>query len=46
MAFRSRPKTRLPVDETERLWPFAEVLGHATRVFGSQAEPSTGWIGR
>ena len=32
---KAAPKTRLPVDESERLWRFAEVLGHATRVFGS-----------
>ena len=35
---KAAPKTRLPVDEGERLWRFAEVLGHATRVFGSQIE--------
>jgi putative toxin-antitoxin system antitoxin component (TIGR02293 family) len=35
---KAAPKTRLPVDESERLWRFAEVLAQATRVFGSQAE--------
>lgn len=35
---KATPKTRLPVDESERLWRFAEVLAHATRVFGSQVE--------
>jgi putative toxin-antitoxin system antitoxin component (TIGR02293 family) len=39
------PKTRLPVDESERLWRFAEVLAHATRVFGSQAEAEQ-WLER
>jgi putative toxin-antitoxin system antitoxin component (TIGR02293 family) len=35
---KAAPKTRLPVDEGERLWRFAEVLAHATCVFGSQLE--------
>ena len=35
---KAAPRTRLPVDESERLWRFAEVLAHATRVFGSQVE--------
>jgi putative toxin-antitoxin system antitoxin component (TIGR02293 family) len=35
---KAAPKTRLPVNESERLWRFAEVLAHATRVFGSQIE--------
>lgn len=35
---KAAPGTRLPVDESERLWRFAEVLAHATRVFGSQQE--------
>ena len=35
---KAAPKTRLPVNESERLRRFAEVLAHATRVFGSQAK--------
>ena len=35
---KAAPKTRLPVGESERVWRFAEVVAHATRVFGSQAE--------
>ena len=35
---KAAPKTVLPVDESERLWRFAEILAHATRVFGSQSE--------
>ena len=42
---KAAPKTRLPVNESERLWRFAEVLAHATRVFGSQAEAEQ-WLGR
>jgi putative toxin-antitoxin system antitoxin component (TIGR02293 family) len=42
---KAAPKTRLPVNESERLWRFAEVLAHATRVFGSQAEAEK-WLGR
>jgi putative toxin-antitoxin system antitoxin component (TIGR02293 family) len=42
---KAAPKTRLPVDEGERLWRFAEVLAHATRVFGSQAEAEH-WLRR
>jgi putative toxin-antitoxin system antitoxin component (TIGR02293 family) len=42
---KAAPKTRLPVDESERLWRFAEVLAHATRVFGSQAEAEQ-WLDR
>jgi len=42
---RAAPRTRLPVNESERLWRFAEILGHATRVFGSQAEAEQ-WLGR
>lgn len=42
---KAAPKTRLPVDESERLWRFAEVLAHATRVFGSQAEAEH-WLDR
>jgi putative toxin-antitoxin system antitoxin component (TIGR02293 family) len=42
---KATPKTRLPVDESERLWRFAEVLAHATRVFGSQAEAER-WLDR
>jgi putative toxin-antitoxin system antitoxin component (TIGR02293 family) len=42
---KAAPKTRLPVDESERLWRFAEVLAHATLVFGSQAEAEQ-WLDR
>ena len=42
---KAAPKTRLPVDESERLWRFAEVLAHATRVFGSQADAEQ-WLDR
>lgn len=42
---KAAPKTRLPVDESERLWRFAEVLAHATRVFGSQVEAEQ-WLDR
>lgn len=42
---KAAPDTRLPVDESERLWRFAEVLGHAIRVFGSQAEAEL-WLDR
>ena len=42
---KAAPKTRLPVNESEGLWRFAEVLAHATRVFGSQAEAEQ-WLER
>ena len=42
---KAAPKARLPVNESERLWRFAEVLAHATRVFGSQAEAEQ-WLDR
>jgi putative toxin-antitoxin system antitoxin component (TIGR02293 family) len=42
---KAAPAARLPVDESERLWRFAEVLGHATRVFGSQQEAEA-WLDR
>ena len=42
---KAAPKTRLPVNESERLWRFAEILAHATRVFGSQAEAEK-WLDR
>ena len=42
---KAAPKTRLPVDESERLWRFADVLAHATRVFGSQVEAEH-WLDR
>jgi putative toxin-antitoxin system antitoxin component (TIGR02293 family) len=42
---KASPKARLPVDESERLWRFAEVLAHATRVFGSQADAEH-WLDR
>ena len=42
---KAAPKTRLPVNESERLWRFAEILAHATHVFGSQAEAEN-WLDR
>ncbi len=42
---KAAPRARLPVNESERLWRFAEILGHSTRVFGSQAEAEQ-WLGR
>jgi putative toxin-antitoxin system antitoxin component (TIGR02293 family) len=42
---KAAPKTRLPVNESERLWRFAEILAHATRVFGSQADAEQ-WLAR
>jgi putative toxin-antitoxin system antitoxin component (TIGR02293 family) len=42
---KAAPKIRLPDDECERLWRFAEVLAHATRVFGAQAEAEQ-WLDR
>ena len=42
---KAAPKTRLPVDESERLWRFAEILAQATRVFGSQREAEQ-WLCR
>jgi putative toxin-antitoxin system antitoxin component (TIGR02293 family) len=42
---KAAPKARLPVGESERLWRFAEVLAHATHVFGSQAEAER-WLDR
>jgi putative toxin-antitoxin system antitoxin component (TIGR02293 family) len=42
---KAAPRTLLPFDESERLWRFAEILSHATRVFGSQAEAEQ-WLGR
>ena len=42
---KAAPKSRLRVDESDRLWRFAEVLGQATRVFGSQAEAEH-WLDR
>ena len=42
---KAAPGTLLPVNESERLWRFAEILGHATRVFSSQAEAEQ-WLGR
>lgn len=38
-------KTRLPVAEGDRLWRFAEILAHATRIFGSQAAAER-WLER
>jgi putative toxin-antitoxin system antitoxin component (TIGR02293 family) len=42
---RAAPRTRLSVSESERLWRFAEILAHATRVFGSQADAEQ-WLDR
>ena len=42
---KAAPKTRLPVDESARLWRFAEILAQATRVFGSQGEAEQ-WLCR
>jgi putative toxin-antitoxin system antitoxin component (TIGR02293 family) len=42
---KAAPKMRLPTDEGERLWRFAEVLAHATSVFGSQGEAEH-WLDR
>jgi len=42
---KAAPKTRLPINESERVWRFAEILAHATRVFGSQAEAEN-WLNR
>jgi putative toxin-antitoxin system antitoxin component (TIGR02293 family) len=42
---KAAPRTLLAVNESERLWRFAEILSHATRVFGSQAEAEQ-WLGR
>ena len=42
---KAAPKTLLPVDESERLWRFAEILAHATQVFGSQGEAEH-WLAR
>jgi putative toxin-antitoxin system antitoxin component (TIGR02293 family) len=42
---KAAPKTRLPVNEGERLWRFAEILAHATNVFGSQPEAER-WLAR
>jgi putative toxin-antitoxin system antitoxin component (TIGR02293 family) len=42
---KAAPQARLPVDESERLWRFAEILAHATRVFGSQTEAEQ-WLSR
>jgi putative toxin-antitoxin system antitoxin component (TIGR02293 family) len=42
---KAAPRTRLPLDEGERVWRFAEILARATRAFGSQAEAEQ-WLGR
>jgi putative toxin-antitoxin system antitoxin component (TIGR02293 family) len=42
---KAAPRTRLPTDESERLWRLAEVLAHASRVFGSRAEAEQ-WLDR
>jgi putative toxin-antitoxin system antitoxin component (TIGR02293 family) len=39
------PKAPLPLDEAGRLWRFAEVLAHATNVFGTQVEAEA-WLAR
>jgi len=42
---KAEPSKPLPLNESERLWRFAEILAHATRVFGSQAEAEQ-WLSR
>jgi putative toxin-antitoxin system antitoxin component (TIGR02293 family) len=42
---KATPQARLPLDESERLWRFAEILAQATRVFGTQAEAEL-WLER
>ena len=42
---KAAPRARLPVDESARLWRFAEILAQATRVFGSQPEAEQ-WLCR
>jgi putative toxin-antitoxin system antitoxin component (TIGR02293 family) len=42
---KAAPKSRLLIDESERLWRIAEALGQATRVFGSQAKAEQ-WLDR
>jgi putative toxin-antitoxin system antitoxin component (TIGR02293 family) len=42
---RAAPKALLPIDESERVWRFAEILAQATRVFGSQANAEQ-WLER
>jgi putative toxin-antitoxin system antitoxin component (TIGR02293 family) len=42
---KAAPRLRLPIDESGRLWRFAEALAHAIRVFGSQAEAEQ-WLDR
>jgi putative toxin-antitoxin system antitoxin component (TIGR02293 family) len=40
---KAAPRARLGMEESGRLWRFAEILGHATRVFGSQ-ERAERWL--
>jgi len=42
---KAAPKALLPAGESERLWRFAEILAHATRVFGTQTEAEQ-WLAR
>ena len=40
---KAAPRMLLGMEESGRLWRFAEILGHATRVFGSQ-ERAERWL--
>ena len=40
---KTAPKKRLPPDESERLWRYAEIMALATRAFGSQ-EAAEEWL--
>jgi putative toxin-antitoxin system antitoxin component (TIGR02293 family) len=42
---KASPRTRLPSDESGRLWQFAGVVAQATRVFGSK-EDAEAWLER
>jgi putative toxin-antitoxin system antitoxin component (TIGR02293 family) len=42
---KASPKTRLPSDESGRLWEFAGIIAQATRVFGSKDEAEL-WLER
>ena len=42
---KASPKTRLPSDESGRLWQFAGIVAQATRVFGSKEEAEL-WLER
>ena len=42
---RDAPDKRLSVEQSGRIWKFAEILGRATELFGSQAEAEA-WLER